>query len=82
VVGTLADYKALTGQDLTTEGVGSATVTAADQDGTRGGPAVPTTDQPAVTRDCPYCKSSVPADATRCAFCTSALEPALAVGGV
>jgi len=41
VVGTLADYKALTGQDLTTEGVGSATVTAADQDGTRGGPAVP-----------------------------------------
>jgi large conductance mechanosensitive channel len=33
----------------------------------------PTTDQPAVTRDCPYCKSSVPVDATRCAFCTSEL---------
>ncbi len=42
----------------------------------------PTPDQPAPTRDCPYCKSSVPVDATRCAFCTSELTavdtPALA----
>ncbi len=40
----------------------------------------PTTDQPAITRDCPYCKSSVPADATRCAFCTSELTPGGAPG--
>jgi len=33
----------------------------------------PTPETPAVTRDCPYCKSSVPVDATRCAFCTSEL---------
>jgi large conductance mechanosensitive channel len=33
----------------------------------------PTPEAPAVTRDCPYCKSSVPVDATRCAFCTSEL---------
>jgi large conductance mechanosensitive channel len=28
------------------------------------------------TRDCPYCLSSVPAKATRCAHCTSELRPA------
>ncbi len=36
----------------------------------------PTTDQPAPTRDCPYCKSSVAIDAMRCAFCTSELTQA------
>jgi large conductance mechanosensitive channel len=28
------------------------------------------------TRDCPYCLSSVPIKATRCAYCTSPLQPA------
>jgi large conductance mechanosensitive channel len=32
-------------------------------------PAAPT------TRDCPHCLSTVPLKATRCAHCTSALEP-------
>ena len=32
-------------------------------------PAAPT------TRDCPYCLSSVPVKATRCAYCTSPLPP-------
>ncbi len=27
------------------------------------------------TRDCPYCLSSVPIKATRCAYCTSPLQP-------
>ena len=35
-------------------------------------PAAPT------TRDCPYCLSSVPLKATRCAHCTSELKPATA----
>ena len=26
------------------------------------------------TRECPYCKSSIPKTATRCAFCTSEVE--------
>ena len=30
---------------------------------------------PPTTRDCPYCLSSVPLQATRCAFCTSPLPP-------
>jgi large conductance mechanosensitive channel len=30
---------------------------------------------PPTTRDCPYCLSSVPLNATRCAFCTSPLPP-------
>ncbi len=30
------------------------------------------------TRPCPRCLSSVPLEATRCAFCTSELEPAAA----
>ena len=38
----------------------------------------PTPQEPAPTRDCPYCKSNVAADATRCAFCTSDLAPAAA----
>ncbi|MBV9282794.1 MAG: large conductance mechanosensitive channel protein MscL [Chloroflexi bacterium] len=29
-----------------------------------------------VTRDCPYCLSSIPVKATRCAFCTSEVSPA------
>jgi large conductance mechanosensitive channel len=33
-------------------------------------PAAPT------TRDCPHCLSTVPLKATRCAHCTSAIEPA------
>jgi large conductance mechanosensitive channel len=31
--------------------------------------------EPAPTRDCPYCLSSIPAAATRCAYCTSPLPP-------
>ena len=31
--------------------------------------------EPPPTRDCPYCLSSIPAAATRCAHCTSALPP-------
>jgi large conductance mechanosensitive channel len=30
---------------------------------------------PPTTRDCPYCLSSVPLNATRCAYCTSPLPP-------
>src|SRR5579884_145791 len=30
---------------------------------------------PPTTRDCPYCLSSVPLHATRCAYCTSPLPP-------
>jgi len=30
------------------------------------------------TRECPYCLSSIPMAATRCAFCTSQVEPAAA----
>ena len=30
---------------------------------------------PPTTRDCPYCLSSVPLKATRCAYCTSPLPP-------
>jgi large conductance mechanosensitive channel len=38
------------------------------------------TDLPAepTTRECPYCLSSIPLAATRCAFCTSAVDPAVA----
>ena len=36
----------------------------------------PTPEEPALTQPCPYCKSSVPSDATRCAFCTSELTAA------
>jgi len=43
VVGTLADDKALTGQDLTTESVGGAAVVAADQDRERVVRALPAT---------------------------------------
>jgi large conductance mechanosensitive channel len=32
----------------------------------------------ATTRDCPYCLSSIPVKATRCAFCTSELPVAVA----
>jgi large conductance mechanosensitive channel len=34
----------------------------------------PAPEQPAAARECPFCKSMVPARATRCAHCTSALE--------
>lgn len=33
---------------------------------------------PTATRDCPYCLSSIPLKATRCAHCTSELNPATA----
>lgn len=29
------------------------------------------------TMDCPYCKSKIPEDASRCAFCTSDIRPAV-----
>lgn len=32
-------------------------------------------DAPATTRDCPYCLSSIPVQATRCAYCTSEVTP-------
>ena len=35
-------------------------------------PAAPT------TRDCPYCLTSIPSKASRCAYCTSELKPATA----
>lgn len=35
----------------------------------------PKEEQPQTTRDCPYCLSSVPIKATRCAYCTSPLPP-------
>lgn len=39
----------------------------------------PTPEEPAPVRDCPFCLSSVPIKATRCAFCTSELQTAAAV---
>ena len=36
----------------------------------------PTPEEPTLTQVCPYCKSSVASDATRCAFCTSEFEAA------
>lgn len=33
------------------------------------------TPAPATTRECPYCLSKVPVNATKCAFCTSNLSP-------
>ncbi|MET0152973.1 MAG: large conductance mechanosensitive channel protein MscL [Candidatus Binatia bacterium] len=38
---------------------------------------VPAPTQPAAptTKDCPYCLSQIPAKATRCAHCTSQLQP-------
>jgi len=43
VLGTLGDYRTLTGQDLTTESVGDAAVAAVDQDGERVVLALPAT---------------------------------------
>ena len=34
----------------------------------------PAKNEPASARECPFCKSMVPAKATRCAHCTSTLE--------
>jgi large conductance mechanosensitive channel len=31
------------------------------------------------TRDCPFCVSSIPVQATRCPFCTSEVTPVVAV---
>ncbi len=39
----------------------------------------PTPAEPALTATCLYCKSSIPIDATRCAFCTSDVTPGAAV---
>ncbi len=36
----------------------------------------PTPEVPAETKECPYCLSSIPVNATRCAFCTSQLDAA------
>ncbi len=36
----------------------------------------PTPEAPTETKDCPYCLSSIPVKATRCAFCTSQLTDA------
>lgn len=33
----------------------------------------PTAEEPTPTKECPHCLSSIPAAATRCAFCTSEL---------
>jgi len=41
----------------------------------------PTAAEPALTTTCLYCKSSIPIDATRCAFCTSDLTPGSARSG-
>ncbi len=41
-----------------------------------------TPDKLVTTRDCPFCLSSVPLKATRCAYCTSPLPPAENVGRV
>ncbi len=41
-----------------------------------------TPDKPVTTRDCPFCLSSVPLKATRCAYCTSPLPPAENMGRV
>ncbi len=35
----------------------------------------PKEEAPQTTRDCPYCLSSIPIQATRCAYCTSPLPP-------
>jgi large conductance mechanosensitive channel len=36
----------------------------------------PKEEEPPTTRDCPYCLSTIPLQATRCAYCTSPLPPA------
>lgn len=38
-------------------------------------PEVEEEEEEVTTRECPYCLSEVPLEATRCAFCTSELEP-------
>ena len=35
----------------------------------------PETPEPETTRECPYCLSKVPQAASKCAFCTSSLQP-------
>ena len=40
----------------------------------------PTAEQPTPTKDCPYCLSSIPVAAVRCAFCTADLHEDSVVG--
>ncbi len=35
-------------------------------------------EEPPALRECPYCKTSIPVSATRCAACTSEVEPVAA----
>jgi large conductance mechanosensitive channel len=41
----------------------------------------PSAEEPASTKDCPHCLSSIPAAATRCAFCTAELGAGDVVAG-
>jgi large conductance mechanosensitive channel len=41
----------------------------------------PSAEEPAPTKDCPHCLSSIPAAATRCAFCTAELGSEDALSG-